>query len=188
MRRVQLFDPTGVNTDEITLPSNLPAFFTPHFFPQTAGVNSGNELCSIQWQQGSTGQTWTPSVWVSQCDSTRELLSKMSDSKIKFTGLYIAAGKKSHSVMTAKSECVKHVFFYLGGMFEETKKMLVQLNSLRDSLLRSKSPFFLHFVFDIDRGKHLASADGIKLRIRGTCLCLDIEGLCQFDLETKRVT
>lgn len=91
---VQFFDPREVDMNAIDLPSNLPSFFTPHFFPQIIGDGSaGEETYSVQWQKTETGQTWTPSVWTSKCNSLEDTLVKVPNSKVEFTGLYISASK-----------------------------------------------------------------------------------------------
>ncbi|KAL8451729.1 hypothetical protein Emed_001891 [Eimeria media] len=88
---VVLFDSTEVTEPAITLPSNLPSLFQPHFFPQVAGrLRAADTIYSLQWQEGGD-QSWTPSVWGSKCGSVENLITKVSSSDVKFTGLYIAA-------------------------------------------------------------------------------------------------
>ncbi|KAL8441672.1 hypothetical protein Emag_006964 [Eimeria magna] len=87
----KLFDPTEITGPAITLPSNLPSLFQPHFFPQVAGrLKAADTVYSLQWQEGRD-QSWTPLVWGSRCNSIENLITKVSSSDVKFTGLYIAA-------------------------------------------------------------------------------------------------
>ena len=97
----QMFDSNDVNMDAITFPPNLPSFFPPHFFPQLAGKGSkADEAYSIQWNNTENGTGWTPSIWLSECSSIDDLVTKTHSSDIAFTGLYIAASKNRLLFMT----------------------------------------------------------------------------------------
>lgn len=77
----------------ISLPSNFPALFAPHFFPQLAAEGNTEELQSIQWQQSTEDQTWSPIIWASRCTFSEGLVFRKPYSEVKFKGLYISASK-----------------------------------------------------------------------------------------------
>lgn len=92
---MQIFNSREVDLDDIHFPANLPSFFPPHFFPQLAGERpDSEEVFSVQWQHKEDGRGWIPSVWASSCSVTEDVLFKVPNSTIRFTGLYISASKK----------------------------------------------------------------------------------------------
>ncbi|CDI74277.1 thrombospondin type 1 domain-containing protein, putative [Eimeria praecox] len=91
-RSLAIFDSRDVDMDDIHFPANLPAFFQPHFFPQLSGEGpDGDEIFSVQWQHKEDGGGWIPAVWASSCSLTEDVLYKVNNTSIRFTGLYISA-------------------------------------------------------------------------------------------------
>ncbi|CDJ48385.1 thrombospondin type 1 domain-containing protein, putative [Eimeria brunetti] len=105
-RSLAIFNSTDVDLDDIRFPENLPAFFPPHFFPQLAVEGSdGDEMFSVQWQHRDDGRGWVPSVWVSSCSMTEDILYKEPNAIAHFTGIYISAINQLSGTSFSTSFC-----------------------------------------------------------------------------------